>query len=77
MVCREIFIVQKVCHSSKKVEKHWFKRRWSPIAEAQVWVGLGVEDLQARDGRLRFKMELAFLTDFGTCWFIQNMIRHI
>ena len=26
--------------------------------------------LQARDGGLRFKMELAFLIDFGICWFI-------
>ena len=46
------------------------KGDWSPIAESQVWVGLGVEDLQARDGRLRFKMELAFLIDFGICWLI-------
>ena len=26
-----------------------------------------MKDLQARDGRLRFKLELAFLIDFGIC----------
>ena len=40
----------------------------SPITESHAIIGIG--DLQARGGSVRFWVELAFLIDLGTSWLI-------